>query len=132
MRAVDTNVLARWVLGDDDEQAHMAKRVMSEPVWIPLTVLLELGWMLDKPLGLPRATVAAMLRQVVDLETSVVERRPHMIWAIERYQAGGDWADMVHLVAISGHADSFATFDRTLARKAGNDSPVDIETLGKR
>lgn len=131
MRAVDTNVLARWVLGDDVEQAGLAERVMADPVWIPQTVLLELGWMLDKPIGLPRATVAAMLRRVLNLETAVVEGRPLLLWALGRYADGADWADMVHLAAIGENAESFVTLDLALARKAGSDCPIRIETLRK-
>lgn len=120
------------MLGDDPVQARIAEEVLGEPVWIPLTVMLELGWMLDKPLGLPRATVAAILRQVLNLETAAVERSEHLYWALDRYLAGGDWADMIHLAAVAGNADSFATFDGGIARKAGRKAPLPVETLGRR
>jgi predicted nucleic-acid-binding protein len=132
LRAVDTNVLARWVLNDDPVQSPIASDVMKGSVWISWTVLLELGWVLEKPVGLPRQAVAAILLKVLDLDTAEVVRRPQLRWAIERYKSGADWADMMHLVTIGDDADSFATFERKLERRAGERSPVPIETLGKR
>ena len=132
MRAIDTNVLARWLLGDDPEQARLATRVMQDSVWIPITVLLELGWLLDKPMGLPRKTVAAMMLQLLNVETAIIEHRQLLRWILDRYLAGADWADMIHLATIENKAELFTTFDKALARKAGQNTPVPIETLGKR
>ena len=46
MIALDTNVLARWILRDDAEQAEIAESVLSGPCWVGATVFLELGWVL--------------------------------------------------------------------------------------
>ena len=45
-------------------------------------------------------------------------------------EQGADWADMMHIVAATGAAPVFATFDKAIARKAGGESPVPVETLG--
>ncbi len=50
-------------------------------------------------------------------------------WAIGRSAKGADIADMIH-IAASRHQAAFATFDRGVARAAGPDSPVPVETLG--
>ena len=50
-------------------------------------------------------------------------------WSIERFVEGADIADMIHLVAACRTA-GFYTFDRRVARAAGPDSPIPIETLG--
>ena len=49
MIAVDTNVLARYLLNDDFEQAKAAARLLSgrELIDIPLSVWLELVWVLQ-------------------------------------------------------------------------------------
>ena len=129
MRSVDTNVLARWLLGDDSAQTQAALAVVAEPLWISPTVLLELGWVLSKAIGLPRDVVAGMLRQVINLETATLPHREAFAWAIDRYEQGGDWADMAHFAASGAEASVFVTFDRLLERKAGPDRPLPVETL---
>lgn len=102
---------------------------MEQPVWVPVSVWLELGWVLYRRLGLDRGTVAAALSGLLMIETVHVSDRNGLAWAIERYRAGADWADAVHLVASRGVADAFVTFDRGMDRELG-DAPLPIETLG--
>lgn len=129
MRAVDTNILARWLLGDDSIQSALAVQVLGEPTYVSLTVLTELGWVLEKALGIPRPIVGRMMEKIVALEHVQVDKRSSVLWAIDRYDQGADWADMMHVVAASGAAPVFATFDKRLARDAGDNSPVSVETL---
>lgn len=126
MRALDTNVLARWVLRDDEAQALAADALLREPSLITTTVMLELGWVLDKSLRLPRATVAGMLGQILDLATVTAEDSVALKWALDRYRVGADWADAVHLATAAGPASVFLTFDRKLVRKLGRDAPIDV------
>ena len=47
MRALDTNVLARALVQDDAEQGRRAQASLSaQPVYVPVTVVLELEWVL--------------------------------------------------------------------------------------
>lgn len=131
VRAVDTNILARWLLGDDPVHTPLALQVLSEPVHVSLTVLTELGWVLEKALRIPRPIVGSMLEKVIDLEHVQIDKQPSVRWAIDQYRQGADWADMMHIVAASGSAPVFATFDRRIARDAGQDSPVQVGTLRK-
>ncbi len=131
VRAVDTNILARWLLGDDPVDTTLALQVLSEPVHVSLTVLTELGRVLEKALRIPRPIVGSMLEKVIDLEHAQVDKHPSVHWAIDQYRQGADWADMMHIVAASGSAPVFATFDRRIVRDAGQDSPVQVETLRK-
>ena len=130
MRAVDTNILARFILRDDERQALVADAVLRAPVWVSDTVLLELGWLLERKLKMDRAVAAGALSAVVELETVHVADRAMLLWAVERYRTGADWADMVHLIANRMSADAFVTLDADMARGAGPISPVPIETLG--
>lgn len=129
MRSLDTNVLARWVLGDDPAQARVAEALLEEPVWISHTVLIELGRVLEKARGLSRPIVADMIQQIVDLDTVLIDHHDALIWAIDRYRQGADWGDVMHIVASVGDSDAFATFDRKLARRAGSDTPLPVEML---
>ena len=79
MRAVDTNILARWLLGDDPAQSLLAAQVLGEPTHVSLTVMTELGWVLEKALGIPRPTVGRMLEKVIELDHVQVEKRPSVL-----------------------------------------------------
>ena len=129
MKAVDTNVLARFILQDDERQAADAETVLRHPVWIADTVFLELGWVLGRKLGMDRVVVSQALTTVLRLETVHTRDRAMLLWAIERFRAGADWADVVHIVASRKAAQSFVTFDRDVERAAGPSSPLAIETL---
>ena len=127
MRAVDTNILARLILQDEPHQARLAEAIVREPVWVSNTVWIELGWVLGKRLRLDHATVADAMATLLMLDTVHVADRDGLAWAIERYRAGADWADAVHLVAARGVADRFVTFDRGIARI--DTPPLPVETL---
>lgn len=48
MRAVDTNVLARYYLRDDPVQSPLAASLLAAgDVFVPKTVVLELAWVLQ-------------------------------------------------------------------------------------
>ena len=53
MRALDTNVLARFFVDDPDDRQAARQRpaaiaALSERAYVPITVLLELEWVLRK------------------------------------------------------------------------------------
>lgn len=132
MRSIDTNVLARWVLGDDPAQAPVAAAVLAEPVFVPLTVLLELGWVLHKALGFSRDVATDLLEQVLALDTAMIEHAALARWATTRFREGADWGDMLHLAASANDATEFVTFDRRLAHRAGADAPLPVAVLDSR
>ena len=104
--------------------------ILRGPIWVTDTVFLELGWVLGRKLGLDRATVADALTTLLRLETLHTGNPARLAWAIERFRAGADWADVVHLVSIGTAANAFVTFDRHLGQAAGSFTPVPVETLG--
>lgn len=129
MKAVDTNILARFILRDDARQTKQAETILGKPVWLSATVLLELGWVLSRRLKMDRAIVADALATLLELDAIHTGDRATLLWAIERFRAGADWADMIHLVTTKENAASFVTFDKELNRTAGPTSPLPIETL---
>ena len=66
------------------------------------------------------ARIGAALSALTRLEGVTAERAEGVRWALDRHAAGGDLADMLHIVAAYG-ADGFATFDRRLAAAAQNE-----------
>lgn len=127
MKAVDTNILVRWITRDDPLQTPLADAVMGLPVFISHTVMIELVWTLcGKTYRFARSDAADVLYAIVDLATATVPIEDGVRWAIDRFAAGADFADMIHLIGARGAA-AFVSFERSLAEKAGRDTPLPIE-----
>ncbi|RZT03957.1 hypothetical protein SAMN05216319_4265 [Duganella sp. CF402] len=60
MISLDTNILARYLLNDTPSQAIIAQQLLErEPFTVPITVFLELAWVLES-LGSTRGEILAM------------------------------------------------------------------------
>ena len=127
MITLDTNVLTRAILNDDRQQSPVAVAMLTRKCLVVPTVLQELVWVLSSRARLSRADIAAALRDVIHITTLTVVDSEAVEWATAHYDAGADFADMLHL-ALSGAANVFATFDRDVARFAGA-GVIPIETL---
>ena len=130
MHAIDTNVVVRILLNDDPDQAEEALALVREGVFVPITVLLEAQWLLASRHGQRREEIVAGLWSFLSLDTVSVADWPAVDWALGRYAAGADFSDMVHLI-LAAAADDFATFDRSVAKQAGDQAPVPVLTLGR-
>lgn len=128
LKAVDTNILARYLMRDDPVQTPQADAVMAQPSFVSDTVLLETAWLLASRYRVRRADLAASLHDVVRLPAVHVGEKDMVLWAIDRFAAGVDFADMLHLVT-SRAADAFVTFDGGIAPAAGHAPPMVVETL---
>lgn len=118
MIALDTNVLARYLLKDDLAQFERARQIVEgqERLSVPTTVFLELAWVLEVS-DCGREEIARALRLLVGLPNLLVNPMDSMLYAIMWYEGGMDFADALHL-AMSVHADGFVTFDRNLTKTA--------------
>src|SRR5438045_9029376 len=61
MRAVDTNVLVRLVVGDDPEQVRAAERFAASGAWASHLALAEAAWVLDAVYGRTAEQIATAL-----------------------------------------------------------------------
>ena len=127
MIAVDTNILARYLLTDDRKQAGVATTLLErrEQFTAPPTVILELVWVLESCECTP-GNVARGLRLLFGLP-NFKPKEPEALWfALAWYEQGMDFGDALH-VALSAKDDGFVTFDRPLvkqARKVGSTPQV--------
>lgn len=128
VRSLDTNILARLIVQDDADQYGLAVACFTQTVFVAPTVLMELGWLLQSRYGMDRGSVAASLRDVLSMEGVVTANQPAIDWAIDRFEAGADLADVVH-IAASVTASAFVSFDRKISKHAGKSSPIPIEIL---
>ena len=125
MKAVDTNILARYyVQADDDREAAkqhpIAVCIMTESprLFVPKTVMLEFEWVLRGFYEFSRAEILKMFDHLLALPNVTVEDEGVVEEAVSRYRAGLDFADALHH-ASSARCTELLTFDdRSFARKA--------------
>lgn len=122
MRALDTNVLARFFIDDADDaqaakQRPSAVAALSERAFVAVTVLLELEWVMRGFYGLPPTDISRVLRALSSIEHITLEDRSAVLMALDAFDQGLDFADALHM-ARSSRASGFATFDQRLAKRA--------------
>jgi len=120
MIGIDTNVLVRHIVQDNQEEARAASKLIAsrcsadDPGVVSPVVLCELVWVLDRGYGYDRGTIAGVLRRLLSAEDLLVDRSELAWQALNHYQNGkADFADYV--IGLS-HRDQGAeitcTFDR--------------------
>ena len=123
MRAVDTNIVVRYLTGDHPEQAARARAAIDEgPVFASTTVMLESEWVLRSVYGFAGNEVAAALRSFSGLPNVSVESPVLLAEALDRAEKGMDFADALHLGAAA-RCEVMLTFDRQFIEMA-MDAPV--------
>ena len=135
MIAVDTNVLARFYCDDpaDPEarrQRPAARRVVlqSPALFVPLTVVLELEWVMRGFYEVAPAAVCEALEHLLGMPHVTVERWEAVKDAIDLHRRGIDFADALHCTTSSG-CEAFVSFDKHLVRsgaKAGSSLPIKL------
>ena len=123
MIGLDTNILLRATLNDDPVQSGAAQRLLKslgedERALVNLPVLMEFFWVLRSRYKLPRARLAAVMRDLLGVEYIEFEALEVVGKALATYETGAaDFADMI--VALRnrdlGAAHTF-TFDEDAAR----------------
>ena len=118
MSSLDTNVLVRLIVGDHLGQARAAERLIAErSCRIAASVLMECEWVLRACYGLDTQRIAAAFRGMLDLENIEAAEPTLVLRTLSAYEAGVDFADALHALQRKA-GEEFATFDKTLARRA--------------
>jgi predicted nucleic-acid-binding protein len=133
MKALDTNVLARFFVDDADDAQAVKQRpaavaALSGRSFVSVTVLLEFEWVMRGFYELPARDISRVLRALAGIEHVTLEDRDAVLVAIDAFDKGFDFADALHL-ARSSRVSGFATFDRRLAtraRRLGLALPVEL------
>ncbi|MDD7973940.1 PIN domain-containing protein [Roseinatronobacter alkalisoli] len=123
MIALDTNVLVRFLVQDDPDQARMANALFeqltgSAPGFVSREVLVELVWVLERAYGYARPDIAVALDGLLSAIELEIEAADDVGQAVERYRNDGfGFADlMIASAAKRAGASELVTFDRKAAR----------------
>jgi predicted nucleic-acid-binding protein len=118
MLAIDTNVIVRYLVGDDHDQARRARILIDgASVFVATTTLLETEWVLRRAVGYPAADTLAALKAFVGLDNVNIEDEALVAQAFDWAEHGMDFADALHL-AKAPNCEAFVSFDRNLAKMA--------------
>jgi len=127
VRAIDTNVVVRFLTADDEKQAKTARAAIEAGnIFIDTTVMLESEWVLRSAYGFEPARIADAFRGLAGLPGISVEEPPLLACALDWMSEGMDFADALHL-AKAGDCDVFLSFDRKLAKSAKGRVPIAVE-----
>jgi predicted nucleic-acid-binding protein len=126
---VDTNVLVRALVRDDEKQTQAADKALKGCSLLAVTLpsLCELVWVLRKTYGFDKGDIAAAIRALVNIEKAQMNR-PAVEAGLATLEAGGDFADGI--IAFDGAwlgAETFVSFDKkavTLLTECGQSARV--------
>lgn len=131
MIAIDTNVLVRFLVNDDAEQAAAARELMAAasrqaPVFLCREVVVETVWVLERAYRFSRARIADMLVELTAADGLVIEAADDVAEAAAGYRRGGvGFSDLMILAACRrSEAQPLFTFDQQFAALDGAALPV--------
>ena len=127
MAALDTNVLVRYIVEDDASQLAVATRLIrgalraNETLFVPVTVALELEWVLRASYGFEKAQVALALSQLLSTVELTFESEAAVEIALALYQRGpAEFSDCLHVaLAHSAGESPLWTFDKPASKVDG-------------
>jgi predicted nucleic-acid-binding protein len=127
LKGLDTNVLVRYIVQDDKEQAKAASAFIrkvsmaGETCFINCIVLCELVWVLESAYDFPRKEIVDVCDKILRIKQFEIEDRDIVHSALHAYRKRkGDFAD--YLICMVNHAhgcDKTVTFDQSLKKQDG-------------
>lgn len=127
MAALDTNILVRYLVSDDDQQLAGAKKLIEtaihagETLFVPITVTLELEWVLRSNFKFSKEQVTSTLVSLLASVELSFESEPAVEIAVALYkEKTADFSDCVHIALAHMAGESpLWTFDRAAAKLDG-------------
>jgi predicted nucleic-acid-binding protein len=127
MIGIDTNVLVRYLVRDDQSQYDRARRLIQrevesgEPVLVSLLVMLEMEWVLRSRYALAKADIVATFSSLLETAELAFEDESSLEMAIYSWKDSvAEFADC--LIAARNRrlgCRATATFDRKALKLAG-------------
>lgn len=122
MRAVDTNVLVRLIVRDDETQTAAAQAFVDGGVWVSVLALTETIWVLETVFAFSLNDQLDAIEMLLNHQLVTLEHKSAVAAAMEllRQKPSLGFTDcmLIELARAAGHLP-FGTFDRKLARVDG-------------
>ena len=127
MAALDTNVLVRYLVQDDEQQLIASKQLIQtalqagEALYIPITVMLELEWVLRSNYGFSKEQINTVLVGLLSAAELSIDSEAALEIALSLYKKhSADFADCVHLaLAHMAGERPLWTFDKAASKVEG-------------
>lgn len=126
MPTLDTNVLVRYLIADDRKQFEVAKALIElatdeKMLYIPISVSVELEWVLRSRYNLDKETVLTTFFQLLESREIQFQQESSVEIALSLYaDYNVDFADCFHTaIAYSNNVGPLLTFDRKASRLPG-------------
>ena len=124
MIALDTNVIVRFLVRDDEKQAQVVyarfkqAEAVREALFVPLLVVLETIWVLQSAYGKPRKDVLDSFDNLKCMPILEFEKAPVLqSWLSEGRKGNADLSDLlIALAAQSCGCSGELTFDKKASK----------------
>jgi len=121
MLAIDTNVLIRLLVRDDEKQVKLADKFIAKGAWVSHLVLAEALWVLDSVYSLSAARLIEALSLLLAHESLVLQDADTVSAALAHFQnkpaLGFSDCLVLEIARKAGHAP-LGTFDKALSKLA--------------
>jgi predicted nucleic-acid-binding protein len=124
MKAIDTNVLVRFLVNDDISQARQVRQYFNtaekqrETIFVPLLVVAETIWVLESAYEIEREAIISVLNDLALLPILEFENREAIQSAMSSAKHNRlDLADLlIAEIALHSGCQSVLTFDKKAAK----------------
>ena len=122
MLGVDTNVLVRFFVRDDESQFALAEQLIaaaeSGTLHVSPIVMVELNWVLSRAYGFPRHAVMEILQGMTEFRQFQLGQREMIVKALyQSSRLGVDFSDaLISLMDAEAGCRATVTFDRKALR----------------
>ena len=126
MAALDTNLLVRWLVDDDARQSEQVRQLFeatrreTKTLFIPITVALELEWVLRSRYGFGKRAIISTFCALLETQELEFQEEGALEFALHHYrESTADFADCMHAgqCAVAARVP-LLTFDSRAARVA--------------
>lgn len=122
---IDTNVLLRAMLDDDEKQSPIAQDALNSltaetPGFVTMVTLVEMYWVLTRKGGYDKESTLALFRGLVESDSLEFDDGEGVVRALALAYEGADFADaLIHVTMELFGTTETVTFDRRASDRLG-------------
>jgi predicted nucleic-acid-binding protein len=120
MIGIDTNILVRYLVQDDESQSLLATKLIEEsisvnqPGYITLITLVEVVWVLKSCYAVNKSDLCKLIRMVLETKQLLIEQAESCYRALKVFEHGnGDFSDtIIFTLSKDAGCSETMTFDK--------------------